>query len=80
MRFIFSKQNQVTVTIMQVYGFRKTGSKKRIMRSSEYYQNIINRYGDGVFSAVLSNDLIGKQVFKNVWVGDGEVSRNHSRS
>ena len=61
---------------MQVYGFRKTGSKKRIMRSSEYYQNIINKYGDGVFSAVLSNDLIGNQVFKKVWVGDGEVSRN----
>ena len=61
---------------MQVYGFRKTGSNKRIVRSSEYYQNIINKYGDGVFSAVLSNDLIGKQVFKNVWVGDGELSRN----
>ena len=61
---------------MQVYGFRKTGSNKRIMRSSEYYQNIINKYGDGVFSAVLSNDLIGRQEFKNVWVGDGELSRN----
>ena len=58
---------------MQVYGFKK--SNKRIMRSSEYYQNIINNYGDGVFSAVLSNDLIGKQVFKNIWVGDGKLSR-----
>ena len=61
---------------MQVYGFKKTGSNKRIMRSTEYYQNIINKYGDGVFAAVLSNDLIGKQVFKNVWVGHGELSRN----
>lgn len=61
---------------MQVYGFKKKESNIRIMRSSEYYQNIINKYGDGVFSAVLSNDLIGKQVFNNVWVGDGEVSRN----
>ena len=61
---------------MQVYGFKKKESNIRIKRSPEYYQNIINKYGDGVFSAVLSNDLIGKQVFNNVWVGDGEVSRN----
>jgi len=61
---------------MQAYGFKETNSSKRIVRSTEYYQNIIDKYGDGVFSAVFSHDYIGKQVFKNEWCGDGTLSRN----
>ena len=61
---------------MQAYGFKKVDTNKRIERSTEYYENIIHKYGTSVFSAAFSHDYVGKQVIENEWCGNGTLSRN----